>query len=249
MTACALAYPCGVEVGTFKHYVARCFIRTAAFATEDAGNAHRFLGIADAEVVLSERMFLTVEGNELGSFGLCAHHNLVTCHHVCVEAVKRLSVGHHYIVGDVHDVVYRAQTYRAQLVLQPLRTLLHVASGQAYAGVAAAGFLVFDVHFDGQIVVVHGEVLAVRTVQTGFMAVALEPCVEVASHSPVRECVGAVGRDVYLDEPVALHVVIFSRRLSHRCVVRQYDDTVVTCANANFVFSANHSEAVHSTEF
>ncbi len=53
-------------------------------------------------------MLLTVEGNKLGALRLGAHHNLVALHHVGIEAVHRLTVGHHNIVGDVDDVVDRA---------------------------------------------------------------------------------------------------------------------------------------------
>ncbi len=194
-------------------------------------------------------MFLAVERNELGSFRLGAHYYLVTSHHVSVKAVERLSVGHHYIVGNIYDVVDGAQTYGAQPVLQPLGTLLYVAAGQAYAGVTAARFPVFYIDCYGQVVVVHGETRAVGAVQCGLVAVALEPCVEVTRHSPVRKCVGAVGRDVYFYEPVALHVVVFSRRLSHGSVFRQHYYAVMARADAYFVLRTEHAEAVYPAEF
>ena len=85
----------------------------------------------------------------------------------CIKAVQGLAIGHHYVVGDVHDVVDGAQTYDAQAVLQPFGALLHLASGQCQG--AIAGACLGSLHSDGnlQVGVVHLECVARGTVQGG----------------------------------------------------------------------------------
>ena len=81
------------------------------------------------------------------------------------------------------------------------------------------------------------------------MAVLHEPCVEVACHTPMAESVGAVGRDVDLNDPVALQVVIVGCGLSHGGVVGEHNDAVVAGAHANLVFGADHAEALDAAQF
>ena len=97
--------------------------------------------------------------------------------------------------------------------------------------------------------VVYFEILAARTMQRRLIAVGLEPRIEVACHSPVREGVGTVGGDVHLDEPVALQVIVFSSRCAHLCVVGQYDDAGVVVTDTDFVFGTDHAARLHASEF
>ena len=208
MPAGTLAYPCGVEVGTLQHHVAGGLVGAASLAAEDTGDAHGFLLVADGKVVGAEGVLLAVEGDKRASLVLVFHYDVVSGHHVGIEAVKRLAVGHHHIVGDVDDVVDRSQPDNLQFVFQPFGRLFHLASCNAHAGIASACLAVLYRHLDGQAVVGHVEVVACGAVQGGVISVGFEPCVEVACHAPVRQCVGAVGGDVYLYQPVALHGVI-----------------------------------------
>ena len=249
MSAGTLSYPCRMEIGTFKHHIARGLIGSASLAAKNTGDAHRGFGIANAQVVLAKRMLFPVESDKFGSFRLGAHHNLVPNHHVCIKAVHRLSISHHHIVGDVYNIVDRAQPDDPQLVLQPLRTFLHLTIGNAHTGITLAGLLVFDFHIYGQAVVVHLERLAVRTMQRRGVAILHQPGIKVASHTVVRKRIRAIGCDVYFYHPVALQMIIFRCRLSHRCVFGQNDDSGMVGANAYLVFSTNHSERFHTTQF
>ena len=249
MMARALSYPCGMEVCALEHHVGGCIVCAAALASEDAGYTHGFLGIADAQVVESQGVLLTVEGDELGALGLGAHHNLVARHLVGVEAVHRLAVSHHDVVGDIHNIINRTQADDLQLVLKPFGTLLHLASRHAQAGIALAGLGVLDGHLYRHVVVIHRELAAVGSVQACLLAVGYEPCVEVARHAPVRQCVGTVGGDVHLYQPVALQVIVFSGRSTHLSVLGQHDDTGMVGADANLVLCANHAAALHATQF
>ena len=93
MTACALANPSWVEVSTLQNHALGCLVSTRTLATEDTGDTHRLLGIADAQVVLTKGVLLAIEGDKLGSLWLGANDNLMTCNHVGIEAVQRLTVG------------------------------------------------------------------------------------------------------------------------------------------------------------
>ena len=157
VAACALADPGGMEIGALKHNVLCGVVGAAALASEDACYAHGVFGVADAQVVLAKGVLLAVEGHKLGAFGLCADHDLVAFHHVGVEAMHGLAVGHHYVVGDVDNVVDGAQTDDVELVLQPLGAFLHLAACNAQAGVAFAGVCVLYLHVDGQLLVVNGK--------------------------------------------------------------------------------------------
>ncbi len=49
------------------------------------------------------------------------HHNLMTLHHICIETMQGLAIGHHDIVGDINDIIDRTQANGGQLILQPIR--------------------------------------------------------------------------------------------------------------------------------
>ena len=84
--------------------------------------------------------------------------------------------------------------------------------------------------------------------QAGLVTVLLQPCIEVASHTPVAECIGTVGSDVNLDEPVALQVIVLGSRLTNRCILREHDDTVVRSTHTDFILSTDHTQTLYTTE-
>ena len=237
-----------MEIGALEHYVGRRLIGAATLAAEDAGDTHRLLGIADAQVVLAQRVLLAIEGDKPGAFGLGAHHNLVALHHVGIKAVHGLSVGHHHIVGDVDNIVDGAQTDGAEFVLQPLGTLLHLASRDAQTGITLACLGILNLHLDGQVVVVDSESAAVGAMERSGTAILLEIGIEVAGNTPVREGISAVGRNVDLNQPVALEMKIFGSGLPNRCIVGQHNDTIMAAAHTYFVFGTDHAAAFHSAE-
>ena len=66
-------------------------------------------------------MLNAVEGNEWLTCVIVLDNDLVALHHISVEAVERLAVSHHYVVGDINDVVDRTKTDYRELFLEPLR--------------------------------------------------------------------------------------------------------------------------------
>ena len=248
MTASALADPCWVEVSTLKNHALGGLVSTGTLTAEDTCDTHWLLSIADAQVVLTQGVLLAIQGHELGTLWLGADYNLMTGNHVGIEAVQWLAVCHHDVVGDIHDIVDWTQADDVQLILQPLRAFLHLAVGDAYAGIALASLGVLNLYIDRKLLVIYYEFIARWTMQTGFITILLQPGIEVASYTPMTECIGTVGSDINLDEPVALQVIVLSSRLTHRCILWEHDDTVVRCTHANLILSTDHTQALYTAE-
>ncbi len=174
-----------MEVSRLEHNVASGVVGAGAFASEHAGDTHRLVGVADGKVVRAELILYAVEGDERRSLRHGADDNLIAFHHIGVEAVHRLAIGHHYVVGDIYDIVYRAEADDRQLLLQPVGTFLHVAVGNRQSDVAAAGLGVLNNNLYGQVFVVNGEGGAVGAMERSGVAVLLKPRIEVACDSPV----------------------------------------------------------------
>ena len=168
--------------------------------------------------------------------------------HVRIKAVHRLAVGHHDVIGNIDNVVDRAQTDDIQFVLQPLRAFLHLAVGYAQTGIAPAGIRILNGHIDRKVVVVNPEGTAVRTMKRCLVTVLRQPGIEVTGHTVMAQRIRTVGRDVYVDQPVAVQMIILGGRLSDRCILRQYDDAVMARTDADFILGTDHTEALHTTQ-
>ena len=248
VTASALADPCWVEVSTLQNHALGGLVSTGTLTAEDTCDTHWLLCIADAQVVLTQGVLLAIQGHELGTLWLGADYNLMTGNHVGIEAVQWLTVCHHDVVGDIHDIVDWTQADDVQLILQPLRALLHLAVGDAYAGIALASLGILNLYIDRKLLIVYYELIARWAMQTGFITVLLQPGIEVAGHTPVAECIGTVGSDVNLDEPVALQVIVLGSRLTNRCILWEHDDTVVRSTHTDFILSADHTQALYTAQ-
>ena len=101
-----------------------------------------------------EGMLLAVECNKLGAFRLGAHNNLVTLNHVGVEAVHRLAVCHHYVVGNIDNIVDRTQADNLELVLQPLGALLNLTTSDADASITLASLGILYLYVDRKVGIV-----------------------------------------------------------------------------------------------
>ena len=185
MSACTLSNPCGMEIGALQDHIACGVVCAATFATKDAGDAHRFFSVADAQVMLAKGVFHAIEGYKLCSLRLGTHHDLLASHHVGVKAVHGLAVSHHYVIGDIHDVVDGTETDDAQFVLQPFRTLLNLAVLDAYAGITLTSIGVLYLYLYGQVVTLNGKLATVGAMQGCLIAIALQLRVKVACDTPV----------------------------------------------------------------
>ena len=249
VAACAFADAGGVEVGTLEEDVYCGVVCTAAFAAKYAGNAHGFFCIADGEVLAGEFMIYAVECDKGCAFGQCFYDDLFAFYHVGIEAMQRLAIGHHDVVCDVDDVVDGAESDGAQFVLQPFGAFFYLATGQCDCSIARTKVGIVNADADGKCFVVYAEVVAVGTLEACFIAVLNEPCIEVAGYAIMAAGIGTVGCDVDFDEVVAFYVVVFCCGCAYNGIFRQYDDAVMVCADADFVFGAEHAEAFHATQF
>ena len=110
-----------MEVGRLKNHILCCLVCARTLTTEYTGNTHWLFCVADGKVVLAESMLNAVEGNEWLTCVIVLDNDLVALHHISVEAVERLAVSHHYVVGDINDVVDWTKTDYCELFLEPLR--------------------------------------------------------------------------------------------------------------------------------
>ena len=247
--ACALTHPGGVEVGTFEEHVGSGVGHARIQAAKHTADAHRLFSVANHEVAVGECAFHTVESGELSAWGNGFHHHLIAFHLAEVETVHRLTCAKENVVGDVHNIVDGALAYSQEVILQPLRTFLHLHATNGEAAVARASLGVFHFHRNGTVGAVALESVNAWAVELGVVAVTLHPSVEVASHTVVRSTVHTVRGEVHLNQPVALHTVVVGGRSAHFRVGRKHDDAIVACAHAYFVFSANHTARLHAAKF
>ena len=185
VTTGRLTNPCGMEVSRLQHHVLRGLIGTTTLSAKDTGDTHGFLGIADGQVTLRELVLLTIERHKRRTLGHGLHHNLVAFHHIGIEGMQGLAQRHHHVVGDIHDIVDGAQTNGGQLILQPIGRFFYLTVSYADTGIALASLGVLDDHVDREVVIVDGKTADIRTVSGCFVAVLLQPSIQVASHTPM----------------------------------------------------------------
>ena len=237
-----------MEVSGLEHHVASGLIRSTTLSTKDTCNTHRLFGIADRQIVLTQLMFITIECHEFGAFRLSAHHYLMTNHHICIEAMHRLTISHHDVVGNVNNIIDRTKSNHFQFVLQPLGAFLHIAIGHTQTNITLASLFVLNLNINGHIFVVNLKCFAIRTMQRCVIAILHQPSIQIASHTPMGKCISTVGSDVNLDDPIALQMIIFGGWSANNCIFGQDNDAIMTLANTNFVFSTNHAIRFNATQ-
>ena len=193
-------------------------------------------------------MLHTVQGHKRCALGHRANDYLLALDHVGIEAMERSAVGHHHVVGDIHDIVDGTDAYHAQAVLQPFGALLHLAVLQAHGCVAGASLLVLHADADGEVLVIYLEVLHRGAVQAGLIAVLHQPCIQVTCHAIMAARICTVGGDIHFDYEIALDMVVLGCGDAHGSVFGQHDDAVVVVAHAYLVLCTNHAVALHTAQ-
>ena len=98
-------------------------------------------------------------------------------YHVCIKAMKGLSVSHHYIVGDVNYIVYGSQTNGSEFVLQPFGTFFYVTTGDADTCISLASLVIIDSDFYWQVFVIYNKITAIGSVKRCLIAVLKQPSI------------------------------------------------------------------------
>ena len=154
--------------------------------------------VADAEHIRRELALVAVERLDGLALMRGAHDDVAALDAAEVERVHRLAVFEHDVVRDIDDIVDRAHAARAQALAHPARgrrdpDIFHHARGVARAEVA-----VLNVNVDKL------RDAAAAAVRLGLMQ--LERTVErrarFAGKADDRKAVGAVGRDLELDDGI-----------------------------------------------
>ena len=215
MSTCTLTNPCWVEISTLQHHVLCCLVSTTTLTAEYTSDTHWLFLVADSQIAVAQLVLFPVQSLERRSVRHRLDHNLVTLHHVSVKCVQRLTICHHHIVCDVDDIIDWAQSDSIQFVLKPLRTLLNLTVGYANASISFTSFCILNLYLDRQIVIIYSKRRAVGAMHLSLIAIALEPGIQVACHTPVTQSVGTVGSDVHLNQPVALQMIVLCSRRTH----------------------------------
>ena len=110
-----------VEAGRFKDNRLGRVENLGVGSTHDACQSAGFLAVGDDEHAVVQNMVAVVEGSKGFTLLCAADVDLCAVEAGVVKGVHRLTVFEHDVVGDVHDVVDRADTRGAQAHSHPER--------------------------------------------------------------------------------------------------------------------------------
>ena len=240
--------PSGMEICALEYDMGRCIVSSAATSPEDTGDAHRFTTVADGKVMWTKDVIVAIESHEGLSFVVGAYNDMASFNHVGIKAVERLPVGKHDVVGNVYDVVDRTQANGGEMPLEPVGRFSHMATGNAHTCVTGTGLGVADGYLYRERMVGNVEVITGGAMQAGRVAVLHHPCIEIACYAVVGERICTIRRNINLNHPITLKVIIFRRWLTHGCIIGQNDDTIVRGTDSYFVFGAYHAVAFYAAE-
>ena len=197
-SACRAAHGNAVEVGGLEEHHRRVTDDLAVRAAHHARDAHRLVLVADAEHI--RRKLALVAVKRLNGLALVrgAHDDVAALDAAEVKSVHRLTVLEHDVVGNINDVVDRAHAAVAQSLAHPARgrrdlDVFHHARGVARAEVAVLNVNVDDLRDAAAAALDLGCVQLER---------ALEGRARLACKADNAQAVGAVGRDLELDDGI-----------------------------------------------
>ena len=251
VTLAGLADGDGVEIGALEEDVGGLHGDAALFATEDAGNAHRLVSVADHKVFLVEFAFDTVEGHERSASGESLYYDLVAVDLVGVKSVHRLTDFHEDVVGDVDDIVYRTDADGAETVLQPVGRFCHLDAAEGDASITRTEVGLFDGYAYSTLGGLGDERCGHRRnleFETGSVS-SVQHRHHITRHTDMAGCIAAVGRDGDLEDIVLLDMEILLCGHSHRSVVREHHDASMVAAQLELVGSTEHTLAHGTAEF
>ena len=186
--------------------------------------------VGDHAVFGEQRVSLAVEGEE-GLAVLRAADHQRAADFRGVKGVQRLADLVEHEVGDVDDVVDRAQADRFEPLLQPGRAFADGDAGDADGGVEGAGFRGLDVD------AFRGETIALGDLEVGERD--FEQGRHFARHAVVAQQVGAVRGDLDFEQ----HVVVeeFLHRLADGRVGGEDHQAIDGIDHAEFAGGAEHA--------
>ena len=138
----------GREVSGLNEDVLRRIGDACRLSAHDAGNSECLGFVSDDEIFRRQAVGIAIKGDDGFTFVSLADND-ASFEFRCVEGVQWLADFEQHEVGDVHNVVDRAQAHALQPALQPLRTRtdLHILDGAS--GVERAGLRGVQLHLGG----------------------------------------------------------------------------------------------------
>ena len=239
---CRATDPCGIEASRLEEDVRRGRCHARIESTKYATDTHRFLGVADHQIVGCECAFYAVERRERRACRHGANLNPAASDLRRVKGVQRLTKLVQDVIRHVHHVVDRSKANGRQSTAQPLGALADGHAADRQAGVTWAALGVDGLDDDGRRWVVDAEAFGRWALERYGSAPLLEVGGQVAGHAVVRRCIDAVRRDVDLQHVVRLDLIVFRRGQAHGRVSGQDDDAVVARTDADLIFGADHAE-------
>ena len=187
-----------VEVSGLKEHHRRVADDLAVRAAHDARDADGLVLVADAEHVRRQLALVAVERLDGLALARGAHDDVAAFDAAEVKGVHRLAVFEHHIVRDIDDVVDGAHAAVAQSLAHPARRRSDLDVFHHARGVARAEVAVLNVDVDKV-----GDAAA-AAVRLGLVQLegALEGRARLACKADNAQAVGAVGRDLELDDGI-----------------------------------------------
>ena len=112
---------CSIKAGCFKQNCVYVICDHGILATHNTSDSNRFLTIADHQDVLVHNTFLTIQCDKFLIFTRTAYNNFMVCNRIEIVSMHWLSKLFHYIVGDIYQIVDRADSIGSQAALHPFR--------------------------------------------------------------------------------------------------------------------------------
>ena len=81
--------------------------------------------------------------------------------------------------------------------------------------------------------------------QTGLVTALDEPGIQVSSYAIMAEGISTIGRNVNINHPIALKMVIFCCGRADDCVIREHDDACVISTHSDLILGTDHTITLH----
>ncbi len=233
----------GIPVGRLQQHPRGGARHLAVRAAHHPADADRALGVAHQRHVGVERPLLTVQGLGALARPRAPHHHRVLGQRVQIEGVQRLAQLPHDVVRHVDQVVDRAQAHRAEPLGEPGRRRLHGESGD-HAGAEARAEV-------GRLHPHRGEAGRLHVGLGRDHAGEAEGCAgegrDLARHAHHRQGIGAIGRDLDVEDPV-VEPEVGGEVGAERRLGGQQEDAAVVVAQPQLLLRAEDAFGDHAAD-
>jgi hypothetical protein len=234
----------GLEIRALENDVGRAFRHAGIGSAHHTRKRNGALGVGDDEVLRLQSVGFAVESGERFARPRGTHLQ-VAAKFRGVERMQRLSSFQQDVVRHVDDVIDRTKPDGFEFPAEPIGRRADFNAGDAASGVEWAEFLVLDPNPLGRRWL-SWQFRHMGRSRERFRRLAGQRC-HFARHADVAEQVGAVGRDLEVEDGVALEE--FADGRADSCFSRQNEETFGIFAEAELVGAAEHALAFDAAKF